>query len=534
MGHRKVVASAASVAMCMMAAVGVPASAAPQPHQVSTVAGLQSRAVPGAQDTGVASGTKTVSLVLASQDKAGLAAFVAGPHAPLSAQEFAQRFGPSPQAIQRVSNWATAAGLSVRHEANSQLVQVTGTTQQISSAFSTSMHGYSVGGHRFVAAAGAGSLPADVAAVTAGVIGVSAPTTLQLANAGKHRKQGRQTGPAASTSFGPAQLTQFYQAPSSVTGQGQAVSIIGEGDLTQVGQDLVTFENQFGLPHVPLNVIKVDGGSSDTSGQDEWDLDTQYSSGFAPDISGINFYAGPDLSDQSLLDATAQWVTDDKTRQGSASLGECETDAQASGFLAAEDAILQQAVAQGQTLFVSSGDTGSKCGTTNGVVSGPKGVSYPASSPFVVGVGGTTITDFNSHSEVAWHPSGGGMSTIEAAPSFQANAGGAFQAGPRGVPDVALDADPNSGYQVVISGQLAIIGGTSAGAPSWNGIWARAEQQNGGQLGFAAPLLYNLPASAFNDITSGNNGDFTAGPGWDYVTGRGSPNIGAVVSQVGG
>jgi pseudomonalisin len=319
-----------------------------------------------------------------------------------------------------------------------------------------------------------------------------------------------------------------------VTGQGQAVSIIGAGDLTQVGKDLVTFENQFGLPHVPLNVIKVDGGSADTSGQDEWDLDTQYSSGFAPNVSAINFYAGPSLSDQSLLDATAQWVIDDKTSQGSASLGECETDAQSSGFLAAEDQVLMQASAQGQTLFVSSGDTGSRCGTQNGTVSGPKGVSYPASSPFVVGVGGTTITDFANHTEVGWHPSGGGMSPDEMAPSFQTKAGGAFHGSARGVPDVALDADPNSGYQVVINGQLFVIGGTSAGAPSWNGIWARAEQQNSGKLGFAAPLLYNLPASAFNDITSGNNGDFTAGPGWDYVTGRGTPNIGAVVSQVGG
>lgn len=530
MGRTKIVVSAASVAMCAVATIGVSANAAPSPHQGHTVSGLQGRQVPGAQDTGVASGSKTVALVLASRDEAGLNAFLAGKHAPLSSQQYAQRFGPAPDAVQRVQSWAKGAGMSVQHDANSQVVHVTGTAEQISSAFSTSMHNYQSGSHHFVAESGTGSLPDDVAAVTVGVVGLSAPTTLELADGGVDRKPVRM----APTSFGPNDLRAFYQAPSTATGSGQAVSILGEGDLTQVGTDLTTFENQFGLPHVPLNVIKVDGGSSDTSGQDEWDLDTQYSSGFAPNISGINFYAAPDLSDLSLIDDTAQWVNDNQTRQGSASLGECESDAQSSGFLTAEDEVLKQADAQGQTLFVSSGDTGSKCGTMNGTVSGPKGVSYPASSPFVVGVGGTTITDFNNRTEVAWHPSGGGVSPNEPAPDFQANAGGAFQGGARGVPDVALNADPASGYQVVVSGQFFAIGGTSGGAPSWNGIWALAEQQKSGQLGFAAPLLYTLPAAAFNDITSGNNGDFTAGPGWDYVTGRGTPNIGSVISQAGG
>lgn len=530
MGRTKIVVSAASAALCAVATIGVYASAAPSPHRGHQVAGLEGRQAPGAQDTGVASGPKTVTLVLASRDEAGLNAFVAGKHAPLSSQQYLQRFGPAPDAVQRVQSWAQSAGLTVQHDANSQLVHVTGTAQQIGSAFSTSMHNYQSGSRHYVAASGSGSLPDDVAAATVGVVGFSAPATLQLADGGVNRKPVR----TAATSFGPSDLRSFYQAPSSATGQGQAVSILGEGDLTQVGTDLVTFENLFGLPHVPLNVIKVDGGSSDTSGQDEWDLDTQYASGFAPGISGINFYAAPDLSEQSLVDDTAQWVTDNQTRQGSASLGECESDAQSTGFLAAEDEVLKQAAAQGQTLFVSSGDTGSKCGTQNGTVSGPKGVSYPASSPFVVAVGGTTITDFTNRAEVAWHASGGGMSPNEPAPDFQANAGGAFQGGSRGVPDVALNADPASGYQVVVNGQLFAIGGTSGGAPSWNGIWALAEEQKGGQLGFGAPLLYTLPASAFNDITSGNNGDFTAGPGWDYVTGRGTPNIGSVISQVGG
>lgn len=529
MRHKRVALSAASVAACVVASAGPAAAADADPADATNIAGLQAAQLPGAQDLGLAFGKKTVSMVLASRDEQGLDAYTAHPHGALTSQQYADRFGPAPDALGRVQQWAQSNGLAIAHDPNSQVVQVTGTTEQISRAFGTSMHSYRSGGESYTAASTSAKLPPDVAAVTAGVVGVSASPKLQL---GIGNAAVQPSSPSSGTSYGPADFTKFYQAPNTATGKGQQVSIIGEGDLTQVAKDLAAFENKFHLPPVPLNVIKVDGGSFDTSGQQEWDLDTQYSSGFAPDISGINFYAGPSLDDKSLLDTTAKWVDDNKTRQGSASLGECETAAQKSGFLKAEDEVLKKAAAQGQTLFVSSGDTGSKCGTRNGVVSGPKGVSYPASSPYVVGVGGTTITNFANHTEVGWHPSGGGQSSIEPAQSWQLNAGGAYKPASRGVPDVALDADPASGFQIIANGQPAVIGGTSASAPAWNGIWARAEQQAQSGLGFGAPLLYQLPASAFNDITQGNNGDFNAGPGWDFVTGRGTPNISAVVSQL--
>ena len=95
---------------------------------------------------------------------------------------------------------------------------------------------------------------------------------------------------------------------------------------------------------------------------------------------------------------------------------------------------------------------------------------------------------------------------------------------------MALDADPNSGYRVIVAGQEQIIGGTSASAPSWQGIWARAQSAKGGALGFAGPVIYNTePASAFHDITIGAIGYFVATPGWDYTTGRGTPDISAFV-----
>jgi subtilase family serine protease len=110
--------------------------------------------------------------------------------------------------------------------------------------------------------------------------------------------------------------------------------------------------------------------------------------------------------------------------------------------------------------------------------------------------------------------------------------GGAIPLAERGVPDVSLDADPESGYQVVVGGITETIGGTSASTPSWQGIWARAQGAHGGSLGFAGPVIYGAePAAAFHDITLGANGLFTALPGWDYTTGRGTPDIAKFVNS---
>ena len=104
--------------------------------------------------------------------------------------------------------------------------------------------------------------------------------------------------------------------------------------------------------------------------------------------------------------------------------------------------------------------------------------------------------------------------------------------GRRGVPDVALDADPDSGYTCVLAGTVTPgVGGTSASAPSWQGIWARAQGAHGGGLGFASPVLYRIAASSFHDIKIGSIGLYTAAPGWDYTTGRGTPDITLVVNR---
>ena len=133
--------------------------------------------------------------------------------------------------------------------------------------------------------------------------------------------------------------------------------------------------------------------------------------------------------------------------------------------------------------------------------------------------------------EIGWYAGGGGTSLLESTPAWQQNAGGSFTGVKRGVPDVSLDADPESGFEVIIDGKEEVIGGTSADAPSWQGIWTRARRAYGGTLGFAGPVIYEAePASAFNDITLGDNGLYPCTPGWDCVTGRGTPDIAAFVA----
>lgn len=172
-------------------------------------------------------------------------------------------------------------------------------------------------------------------------------------------------------------------------------------------------------------------------------------------------------------------------------------------------------------------------------------VDFPAASPYVLGCGGTklTLSGASITSEQAWNDlssnegaTGGGVSEVFALPSYQQSARvpkapNSFVG--RGVPDVAGDADPETGYNVVVDGQQAVIGGTSAVAPLWAGLLALINQSLGMNVGYVNPLLYQAKTEAtFHDITSGSNGDYSAGPGWDACTGLGSPDGAALLAAL--
>jgi len=203
----------------------------------------------------------------------------------------------------------------------------------------------------------------------------------------------------------------------------------------------------------------------------------------------------------------------------------------------AMDSAFQAAATMGITVCVASGDSGSSDGLSG------EHVDFPASSPHALGCGGTSLqaSGGSISSEVVWNDgsgggaSGGGVSTFFAAPSWQEgnkatkNTGTATSLSMRGVPDVAGNADPETGYEVRIDGTDTVIGGTSAVAPLWAGLIARINQHLGTPVGFLNATLYARPQT-LRDITQGNNGDFEASKGWDACTGLGSPN-GPALSQ---
>jgi kumamolisin len=209
--------------------------------------------------------------------------------------------------------------------------------------------------------------------------------------------------------------------------------------------------------------------------------------------------------------------------------------------MTAMDDAFQAAAAMGITVCVASGDNGS----TDGVSDGNDHVDFPASSPYALACGGTSLRANQTAitSEVVWNDganggaSGGGISSFFPTPGWQMGKKATHRGGvsialtKRGVPDVAADADPATGYNVRIDGTDTVIGGTSAVAPLWAGLIARINQANGTPAGYLNPMLYGKP-QALRDIISGSNGDFEAAKGWDACTGLGTPNGAALPGAI--
>ena len=330
------------------------------------------------------------------------------------------------------------------------------------------------------------------------------------------------------TGHNPTEFASIYGGSGVTTGAGVTVGIITQGKITQTITDLNTFTSQNGLATVTTQTVNTNGTSTDTSGVDEWNLDSQDIVGMAGgQIGKIIFYNIPTLSNANLTADFNTVVSANAVKVLNVSLGECETDAQGDGSAASQDQIFSTAVAQGQTISVSTGDSGAdECGT------GGTTPSWPAASQYVIAVAGTTLnaTTTTWSSETVWVDSGGSQSTFEPKPSWQTLWTGTH----RGVADVAFDGDPNSGAKIIVNGSSTQVGGTSLSSPLFVGTWARMIAIKGTGVGFAGPLIYQLPAADFHDVTSGNNGGSTAGTGYDLASGRGSMIISKVATDLGG
>jgi subtilase family serine protease len=510
-----------------------------------------------------------IAVGLKVRNKAQLDQFVAEVSRPgspsfgrvLNSQEFLESYAPTAAQAQSVLDYLGKMGFTgLELSPNRLVIGADGTAGAAEKAFNTELVQFPLAGKLVFANRLPVQVPAALSAGVAGVLGLhnlsTTHTMLELAKlAGKEYVHPAARRPLLSAalalpqllpSFNAAAFRTTYDVGATPTGAGTPIGIVAEGDLTQVTVDLRQYEKENGLVQVPVEVVHTGPVSSDISGIDEFDLDSQTSTGMAENVRNLVLYDAPTLNDADLILAYERIVSDDKVKAVNMSFGTCELFEYLSGGMLLADLAFETGVAEGISFFAATGDAGAACAVVASLGLPDAGivgvVSYPASSPYVVAVGGTTLLvdgSYNYLTEIAWIAGGGGISLWENAPSWQhgvAPLAGSLLA-LRGVPDIAMDADAYlSPAVVVINGADTGIGGTSLSSPLAVGVWARMQTAHQNCYGFAAPILYSfisgeLKAPAdFHDITLGTNGLFVATTGWDFTTGIGSFDVAKVNS----
>jgi kumamolisin len=462
----------------------------------------------------------------------------------LSRSEYKRRHIADPDALKAVKAFGREFNLKVEPDPTAAIrrtVQLTGAAADIQKAFGVELNQKTIDGVEYRVREGGIHLPESLSGSVLAVLGLDNRPQAKPHFRLRRAEQAGGLQPAAAkppSSYTPPEVAQAYQWPATATGAGQTIGIIelGGGYRTT---DLTAYFKTLGLKAPSIKTVSVDKGKnkpSNPSGADgEVMLDIEVAASVATGAK-IVVYFTPN-TDQGFTDAITTAVHDTTNNPSVISISwggpESSWTSQAMTVL---DAACQSAAALGVTITVAAGDNGSSDGATG------NNVDFPASSPHVLACGGTKLDANGSTliSEVVWNEqaindgaTGGGVSNQFPLPSWQANSnvpGSAASSGGRGVPDVSGDADPNTGYVIRVDGQTSVIGGTSAVAPLWAGLIAVANQQLNARVGFIQPAIYAAKAAAaFNDITEGNNGAFSAAVGWDACTGLGSPKASALI-----
>jgi kumamolisin len=504
---------------------------------------------------------------------------VEGPET-ITASELGERYGANPADAQLVAEVLGSYGLTVTEShLESRRLKVSGTIAQMQAAFGTTLtavtsaHPDGSGGVQHRYRTGSLSVPAGLSGIVTAVLGLddrpqarpqfrrgqalgartAGHSTGLSTGIGTGDQEGARSAPtAAAAAGGPLtapQVASFYQFPAGTDGTGQTVAIIELGG-GYTASDLSTYFSGLGLPVPSVTAVGVEGGSNSPgqAADGEVELDIEVVGGVAPGAVQVVYFGTN--TDQGFIDAISQAVHATPSPIAvSISWGQSEDQWSAQSRTAMDQAFAD-AAALGVTVTVAAGDNGSSDDPSEQT---QVHCDFPASSPNALACGGTKLVgntaSFAITSEVVWNElatnegaGGGGVSDVFPLPSYQANAGvpaSAAGGSGRGVPDVAGNADPVTGYLVVVDGQRQAIGGTSAVAPLWAGLIARLAQATGKRFGLLQPMLYAgaAPAAAapgFNDIVQGNNGAYKAGPGWDACTGLGTPNGAALLDLLSG
>jgi kumamolisin len=487
----------------------------------------------------------------------------------MTRDQLEENYGPPTEAINRITAFARDHHLEVtRVEPGSARMRVAGRVADVSSAFGVSLFDYrhdKLG--EFHAHTGPVSIPKELEGTITGVFGFNNHRHLRRRRAKPKTKErvavlpprAPATTQATPRYFTPPELATLYNFPNA-NGQAECIALLEFGGGVETNSITAYFQ-KLGINPPNVTTVSVDNvpsdPASDPDSTGEVMLDIDVAGALAPAANIVVYFSTFD--EKGLIDAISAVIADSANNPSvvSISWGWDENQPFQNSIPWTPAAIQHigesfQAAAQlGISVCVSTGDDGSEAQIQDGRAH----VNYPATDPSVLAVGGTTLHRNSGAqpgiaSEVVWNDgpgsgSGGGISDYIAVPSWQngivpASINPGNFAG-RGIPDVAANADPNTGYLTYAGGQFQVVGGTSAAAPLWAALIALCNQQLNARVGNFNALLYSTigPNGVLNDITQGNNdtdgllnGEFPAGQGWDACTGWGTPNGQALLAAL--
>jgi len=469
-----------------------------------------------------------------------------------SLERHEQEYGARQADVDAVTAFAKDRGLEVEDaDVASRMVVLTGTVQSMSEAFGVSMQRYQADGgeESYRGREGHLHVPRELEPVITAVTGLDDRRQVRALSA---------TATQPSITYRPDQLAGIYGFPSAGNGSGQCIGLLEfAGGYQQ--SDIDAYFSQLAIKQPTVTAVSV-GGHKNSPGSEadgEVTLDIDVAGAAAPGAQIAVYFST--FTSAGWVEAITKAIHDATNRPSVLSISWGWVEFESAGTLAwtpqvmdEVDTMFKEAANLGITVIVAAGDDGAE----DNINDGKPHVNYPASSPYVLSCGGTTLVAENGQrqSEVVWgygarsdgpgHGStGGGISEHFPIPSWQTGASvgvpksaGTGFAG-RGMPDVAADADARTGYWMLLGGQMQPNGGTSAAAPLWAALIARINQQLAAtganqRVGYFNPLLYSTlgQSSAFHDITEGSNdthgnlGAYSAKAGWDACTGWGAPN----------
>ncbi|MER5523422.1 S53 family peptidase [Streptomyces sp. NPDC002677] len=527
-------------APALVTAVVPAAYASDAPHTAR--AAVAGDVLPGlkhnASRTGKVAAGKRISVAISLTPRGGTAldtfvAKVSDPHSAsyghyLTKRQFAARFGRTDAEVKKLEDYLRSQGVTVgKVHSGNLLVDASGTAAQLQKAFGTELSTWkdAASGRSFYANDSAPTLPSSLASLVSDVAGLN--NRVQLHHQATPHTVSPHDGPGGG--YTPAQLKGGYNVSSTYTGSGQKIALLEFDGFQQ--SNITKYDTNYSLGSPTPTVSKVDGGSGSLGdGQVEVELDIEVLHAIAPKAN-VTVFEGPN-SDAGEVD-TYQAIVDSGIPTTSISWGAAESQRTTSNINAV-DAVFKTGAAEGLGFYAASGDDGS-----DDAGDGTTSVDYPASDPYVTGVGGTklTVTSANAFSkEVAWSGGGGGKSSVFKIPSWQTAVQKSAGGGYRQVPDVSAHANPSPGVSIYSQGSWSSVGGTSAAAPEWAAFAALYNQQAAAKgkanLGFANPALYTASGTGFHDITSGSNGAYSAASGWDFTTGWGSYNAATLATKL--